>query len=218
MRRVTMLMVAALFASACGGGSGSTGHDAGTTGDGTQTPTDSIQNTDTAHSTDTAVPPDGSSGACLVVSDFGTPTVGYDEAEIDADGTYYYGELNEDALPDVVSIELYAGGGPFPTTLTTGTFQLTGAELQLSTCSACVLVYADVPETGEPPQTLMATGGTLTLTSVTGHLSGTLSNVTFQHVAIDDNTGVSTPVNDGCTTRIGSLSFDSVIVVADGGT
>ncbi|HVV82167.1 MAG TPA: hypothetical protein VHE35_03780 [Kofleriaceae bacterium] len=42
----------------------------------------------------------------------------------------------------------------------------------------------------------------------TPKLTGSLTNVTFQHVMIDAQTGDTTPVNDGCTTKIDSASFD----------
>lgn len=45
---------------------------------------------------------------------------------------------------------------------------------------------------------------------MSGYLTGSISNVTFEHVNIDSNF-YSTPVGDGCTSSITSMSFDSYI-------
>jgi len=53
----------------------------------------------------------------------------------------------------------------------------------------------------------MTRGGTLTLTSVSGNLTGTLTNVTFAEVIIHpDYTTVLVP--GGCTSFIASMSFN----------
>jgi hypothetical protein len=40
----------------------------------------------------------------------------------------------------------------------------------------------------------------------------TLSNVTFQHVTIDGQSGISTPAPDGCTTTLTSALIDAPVV------
>lgn len=61
----------------------------------------------------------------------------------------------------------------------------------------------------------MATGGTVTVavvgTALGQQLTGTLSNLTFAHVTIDQSTFMSTPVGDGCTSSITSASFDGTL-------
>ena len=116
--------------------------------------------------------------------------------------------LNQDATPDLLAVELYAGAGPFMTG-----FPATGATLQLSgegdyaTCAGCVLIYADSTQQalGEP---YLANSGTLTLTSITTtSLAGSVSNVGFRHVSIADQTFATTDHPDGCTSTLASASF-----------
>lgn len=51
------------------------------------------------------------------------------------------------------------------------------------------------------------TGGTITITQVSPMFEGSISNLTFEHVTIDDSTFQSTPHADGCTSAITSLSW-----------
>lgn len=122
----------------------------------------------------------------------------------------YQGTLNTDATPDVLALELYAGFGVFANGITTGTFTLSGDELQYADCGVCVLILADVSTQGAPGSLYMATGGTVNITQVSPNITGTLSNVTFTHVQIDDQAN-STPDPDGCPSAITSASFDALV-------
>lgn len=124
-----------------------------------------------------------------------------------------FSAINADAVPDFLGLELYEGSGVFASGLKTGTFQLKGDELNYATCGACALIYSDVDFANQKiGATYMATGGTLTLSSFKGQLTGTLSNATFEHVTIAKNDPyTSTPVGDGCTTAITSVDFDSTL-------
>lgn len=120
--------------------------------------------------------------------------------------------LNADATPDLLAIELYAGAGAFMSGFpaTGATIQLTGAEAQYATCAGCVLIYADSTQQalGEP---YLATSGTLTLTSIsTTSLAGSVSNVGFRHVTIDDMSFMSADHPDGCQSTLSSASFTAV--------
>ena len=124
-------------------------------------------------------------------------------------GIIYNAALNSDATPDIVRLELFAANTPFPADITTGTYQLTGAQLNYATCGVCVLIDANFDFNTENSQFVyMATGGSVTINNVTGSISGTLNNVTFQKVTIGSNY-VSTPVGDGCVTSITSLPFNA---------
>lgn len=124
----------------------------------------------------------------------------------------FFSEINADALPDALSIQLMTGKGVFAGGLKTGTFQLTGGELNYETCAACVLLNSDIDyAVGKTTAIYMATGGTLTLAAVSGRLMGSLSNATFEHVTLDSNTFRTTPVGDGCTTAITSVAFDAIL-------
>ena len=144
--------------------------------------------------------------ACNVSSSYGTVT----PVSQSASGSSYYGTNGRFVLNsnnDYVDIELYPGEGVFAGgSVRTGTFSLIGAELQYSTCGACVRLFD-----GRSAKQFLATGGTLTLTSVSGNLTGTLTNVTFVEVTMDGS-WVSTPVPGGCTSSITSMSFNTPIV------
>jgi len=141
---------------------------------------------------------------CTADADYGAATLTNQLAE---DGLPDFigavGDLNADI--DKVQVELYDTFGVFTTGgITTGTFAITGDELNYSTCGACVrLLTETTPDSG-----YMATGGTITVTALSPNLVVDLSDVTFEHVTIDGTTFVSTPHADMCTTAVTSASFD----------
>ena len=140
------------------------------------------------------------------------------EASTDAGSTggaqdyyIYQGDLNAD--PDTLDIELYTGFGVFKNGIKAGTYTLSGDELNYATCGLCVLIYTDVSG-GTPTDTYLATGGTVTISTLQPTLTGTLSNVTFTHVDINSSTFQSMPVGDGCNSSISSLSISAPVTVA----
>lgn len=136
---------------------------------------------------------------------FGCETAGC--AIADAEVVFVDAQLNTDATPDLLAIELYKLG-VFANGITTGTFQLTGAEANYATCGACVLIYTDFDQgAGMIADSYMATGGSLTITSLSPMVTGSLSNVTFTHVDIDANTFESTPVGDCDSSATGDYTF-----------
>jgi hypothetical protein len=224
MQRVSWVALVALLAGACTATSTRpTGHDGGATGDAPRLQTDASQGQPDGPPRDTATPTgDGGTGGCLATADYAAVGAVPGQAEYSdptdpTAGLGWFGPLNQATPPDYVAVQLYGGFGVFPTTITTGTFQLTGNELNFATCGVCVLVWADISSQGQPAQEYLATGGSVTLTSVTGRITGTLTNVTFEHVTINPSTYESTPLGDGCESKIGSLSFDSPITTPDGG-
>jgi hypothetical protein len=120
-------------------------------------------------------------------------------------------ELPGGGLPDMLRIELYPGYGAFPTDLTTlDNFVIEGDELSYATCGFCVLLFSEIDGI-DYDKVYFQTGGTVTLTSVEGNLTGHIDDFTFVEV-VPDGSGMSfEPVADGCTTTITSVSFDAVI-------
>jgi hypothetical protein len=128
--------------------------------------------------------------------------------------------LNEDASPDLLHLELYAGNGVFRGgSVHPGSFTLSGAELAYDTCGVCVLVQVNRhPDTLEPEAYYMPVSGQVTLTRVDSGLTGTLDDITLRHVRIDfrdpDGPGplkptlATTPVDDGCSSHLGHAAFD----------
>lgn len=131
------------------------------------------------------------------------------------DGAYdlYWGPL-EDGMPgDHISLELWEGYGPFAGGLRTGTFSIAGDETDYSVCGLCAIIATDYDGTNYR-DTYMAQSGSITITSVDGSISGTMSNVTFRHVLLDADTGAQSEAGTGCTTRITSASFTAPLSFA----
>jgi hypothetical protein len=146
-------------------------------------------------------------------------------ATVNAGSDIYQLHLNSDALPDVLSVELYPGFAPFVSGITvpSAPIDLSQASQQsFGTCGACVLIYGNENQSCTNANNdcsasyYMPTSGTLTLTMVNGRITGSLADAHFQHVDIDfnhtDSTGhhdyPTTPVNDMCDSWVTSVSFD----------
>lgn len=111
---------------------------------------------------------------------------------------------------DILIVELYPGYAPFgttaaPTAVVPGTYELTGTQLQYSTCGVCVRIGTNATDQGYEHD-YMATGGTVTVTQVDNRVGGALvlgvANLQFEHVTIDEQTFESSPVGDGCVTAL----------------
>ena len=116
---------------------------------------------------------------------------------------------------DLLRIQLYAGYGAFANrAIVPGTYQITGAELDFATCGVCVMLATNVTANSYDDD-YMATSGTVTITAagtaVGGTLSGSLSNIQFHHVMIDDQTGATTPAPDTCTSAMSSATFSGTL-------
>jgi hypothetical protein len=133
--------------------------------------------------------------------------------------TILYGALlNADTTPDAVQLELYQGFGAFGSgDIKNGTYQITGEETNYATCGVCVRIFTDIVSDGSggasSTDDYFATGGTVTLTSVSGNtFSGTLSNVAMTHVTIDPQTFNSTPVGD-CNSNIANATMNTPLTL-----
>lgn len=77
------------------------------------------------------------------------------------------------------------------------------------TCTTCLIIYADC-DAETCAKSFYGTGGTIEVTALdldAGTVTATLKNVVAVEVTIDENTFVSTPVNNGETFCLGSLSI-----------
>ena len=110
---------------------------------------------------------------------------------------------------DELQIELWSGYGALTGGFATGTYEITGDELQYFTCGVCVFINAD-REGEDYVEDYFATGGSLTLTSVNGNLTGSIDGITFEHVTIDQD-GMSAPAGDGCESVVTSATFTAPI-------
>jgi hypothetical protein len=118
--------------------------------------------------------------------------------------------------PDLVEIELWDGLGAFEGgAAATGTYTIEGDETQVVTCGVCLYIYSDATEVDgevvDSEKDYIATGGSITVDSVTGNFTGSLTDVTFTE--IDWTSELGAPLEGGCTTSIPSATFDVAITV-----
>lgn len=181
--------------AACGDADGCGGTCYGTCGDGLAC--DAVSKTCKA------------TGSCPFPSSLGALGALDGDSEGDEYFVDFYAELNAAADVATVYLSVEDGYGPFTNGLKTGTFTLTGDERNAATCGACVQLYAST--SAEEGMVYMPTGGTMNVTSINGRFTGSLSNVTFVEVNIDEDSWETTPVPNGCSTQITSASFDAPI-------
>jgi hypothetical protein len=172
------------------------------------------------HGGDGGVGPD-SGGQCAVVPSYGdvgtipvatSAAIRLNDGNGEAKSITYVGALNGDQ--DQVVIQLYRGFSVFTTHgIQEGSYEITGEELNYASCGVCVRMFADrLNGGGHPLQDMMATGGTLVVTSIgaagSGLFQAELKNASFEHVEIDGMSFESVPVGDGCNTEITHLAAD----------
>lgn len=210
IKPLSVVFVVFANVAACSSGGGSP-QDAG----GDVTPTDSGKKPLDASNGDAS-----DAATCTAASTYGTtvtdqtavftPTPADAGADAGPEDFYVYdGSLNTDI--DFIDLELYDGYGVFSGGIAPGTYNLSGAELQYADCGLCALILTDGSAPDSTTDAYMATGGSITITTVTPTLAGTLTNVTFTHVSIDSNSGQSSPVADGCKSSIPSLAFSATV-------
>ena len=115
---------------------------------------------------------------------------------------------------DIVQLELWDGQGVFAgTTVKTGTYQITGAELSYATCGVCLRAAGDKGTASA--KTYFATAGTVEVTSVGAAgtaLTAKITNATFAEVD-----AMNAKVTNGCTTALAGVSVSGTIVDVGGG-
>ena len=98
-------------------------------------------------------------------------------------------------------VRLVPGKGAFAAGLAAGTYPLSGADANFTTCGLCTNIVADITSTG-PAKFYFASSGTITLDSVTAPITGSVQDLHFTE--IDIGTGAT---NGPCTADITSASF-----------
>ena len=220
---VATIAFSALTPAACGGGNGgpsSDGVDASAAPD-ARPPDAGGSSVDAAPAACTAPASFGDAGA-LQAEAFFVPDVneGTDDGATD-DLLVMIAPLDGTAMPDAIELRLFAGYGAFTGgAIRTGTFELTGAELDLNECGICAGVITDTTQDGYADDYL-PTGGTLELTAIgtaAGQmLTGRLSNLSFRHVTVADD-GSAPPADDTCATTLAAASFSAMLMMDPGGT
>ena len=127
---------------------------------------------------------------------------------------------------DILDITLYAGYGGFGSgDIAPGTYALTGDDADWGTCGICVDVMPgalgsagiDFSSTYYATHAYIATTGSITFTSTTTRLTGSLTGVTFKHFDFDSNAFTSS-FPDSCTTTITSAAFDDALQMGGSGS
>jgi hypothetical protein len=150
-----------------------------------------------------------------------TPALGVETVqEVD-----WLAELDTTQKTDILAIELISMFDPFGATITTQADLDLATQSQIALCGACVVVVLkadsqnplDLPLLQLGP-TYVATSGKLNLTRVptfpagaASRVSGTISDVVFEHVTIDPQTNTTEPAGDGCKFTITSVAFDAPV-------
>ncbi len=157
------------------------------------------------------------SSSCSAVASYGTVALVDQTASGDGGGGVLYnlearGKLNQDALPDMLSILLYPNEGPFGDTLSTGVFPLNDKATSFATCGVCVLLDTDTDGATGVKDVYMPTAGTLEIFELHPTFRAELRGAAFRHVLIDVNTFETTDHADGCASAVDQTSFDAPIV------
>ncbi len=140
---------------------------------------------------------------CLVPATYGAQG---DKVGMPLTGNPTSVSITIDAGPprDAFFIKLVAAKGVFAGGLATGTYTLSGADLDFNNCGLCVNIIADIVAMQGPSKFYFATAGSVTITS-TQPVAGSLSNVMLHEVS-----AAGAPTNSGCTTQIDSMTFSSI--------
>lgn len=153
----------------------------------------------------------GEAATCLTSASFGAVGAldGFATEFGDPSGAGWQGLLKLAGTDSVeLSVDIYDGMAPFnPNRKTLTNHVLAGPDLNYETCGLCVRVL-ELDKFSDIQRVFFVTGGTVTLTSVEGRITGSASNLTFEEVTVDPDSYHSTPVPGGCQTSITSASFD----------
>lgn len=120
--------------------------------------------------------------------------------------------------PDIISIELWDGYGAFEGgDITVGEWTIEGDETAVLSCGICIYIFADSTLADgtlvDSEKDYIATGGTITVDSITTNFTGSVADLTFTE--IDVNSDMGTPLADGCTTAVPTASFDVAITLEE---
>ena len=146
-------------------------------------------------------------GAPEVTVDFQDGTTG--PLYIDA-----YVPLAEGNDGHVLNVSLWDGYGVFAAGLKTGTFPLTGDELSMANCGACVAVFSDATET----EFFMASSGTVTVTAVSttagSQFTASVADIAFRQLRVDPTTEMVADVPGGCEANLATAQISATVQVA----
>ncbi|HEX4418087.1 MAG TPA: hypothetical protein VH165_09335 [Kofleriaceae bacterium] len=159
-------------------------------------------------------PDGGGNPGCKIASHFAQVTASPATSMVshaDDGGATLFIDLNDDAKPDSLFLELRDGGGGHGVLNGNGTYSLIAGDTALGTCGICVIVSADYDSmTQSTAQTYVprAMGDLQINTASATQLVGAMHGLVLRHVNLDTNSGTTTDVNDGCTVQIDEVDFN----------
>jgi hypothetical protein len=136
------------------------------------------------------------------------------EGNADARTLQLTGTAASGTKPDIIQLELWDGLGAFSGgDAAPGTYPIEGDETTVVTCGICIYIWADATVVDgvvvDSEKDYIATGGSITIDSVDGNFTGSLSGLTFTE--IDQTSENGDPLPGGCQTAIPSATFDVAI-------
>jgi len=161
----------------------------------------------------------GGEASCIIGAQYGNlgPIDGFTQVD-GLDSAIWAGDLQVvSPYRGLLSIELYDGYTPFEAGIEPVTNHvLAGDDLNFATCGLCVRLV-ELDENEDATKYYMATAGTVTVTSVSGRITGSATGLTFQEVTIEEDTGISSPVLGGCKSSVTGVQFDESTAVGGAG-
>lgn len=157
---------------------------------------------DTMVTADAATQIDGSNNAnCLVLPSYGD--VGSKTGTSGMGGITVV--LDMGPPRDSFYLKFVSGKGVFAGGIAPGNYTISGVEAEYNNCGLCAHIIADIVTGAGPSKFYFADSGSVNLTSTSGPITGTATNLTLKEVEITSGAFVT----NGCTTSIGSISFTS---------
>ena len=116
--------------------------------------------------------------------------------------------------PDLFVVELFRGSAPFSDEITTGEFEISGAQTDYNTCGTCITVFADAPANEAPKMVYIAQSGQLQVESVDINFKGSFQAGSQGAVMKGQRYNSTTEKWEdvpGCEIRGGGANWDKTI-------
>lgn len=140
---------------------------------------------------------------CLIQGDYGDAGALTGDAGNAQGATTVTITLDPGPPRDTFFIRMLDGNGAFASGLVPGTYTISGDDADYNACGLCVHIIADIVSMQGPAKFYFADAGTVTLTSTTPPITGSVQDLHFREVDI----GTGQPVSGGCEASMASASF-----------
>jgi hypothetical protein len=128
------------------------------------------------------------------------------EPPVDPQTYFIFGDIGN---MELIELDLWDGYGAFSEgdkRVVAGTYRIEGDESLALLCGVCFYMLGDFDEAAGTADTVyIATGGEVTIDSVSDTLTGSARHLTF--TALDYDHEFGGPLVDGCTTTVDSIRF-----------